>query len=226
VSTASAAGEPVEGYDFAVEPRGKWRRGRDKFLRNRAAALSLFVLLGLFTVGFLSRHLAPYGYLAVNVNALSEGPSWAHPFGTDQVGRDYFSAVLIGLGTEAKIALIVGLAGSLIGLTAGAMAGYFGGVVDNVVMRTTDIFLALPGFVMVLVARSYLHASTPFQVSLVLAAVFWTGVARVVRATCLSLREQEYVDATRAVGAGNAREILRHVLPNAIGPHYGQTAWP
>lgn len=218
MSTASAAGEPVEGYDFDVEPRSNWRRGRDKFLRNRPAALSLFVLLGLFTVGFLSRHLAPYGYLAVNINALSEGPSWAHPFGTDQVGRDYFSAVLIGLGTEAKIALMVGLAGSLIGLTVGAMAGYFGGVVDNVVMRTTDIFLALPGFVMVLVARSYLHASTPFQVSLVLAAVFWTGVARVVRATCLSLREQEYVDAARAVGAGNARVILRHVLPNAIGP--------
>ena len=218
MSAASAAGEPLEGYEFAVEPRSKWQRGRDKFLRNRPAALSLFVLLGLFTVGFLSRHVAPYGYLAVNVNALSEGPSWAHPFGTDQVGRDYFSAVLIGLGTEAKIALIVGFVGSLIGLTVGAMAGYVGGVVDNVVMRTTDILLSLPGFIMVLVARSYLHASTPLQVSFVLAAVFWTGVARVVRATCLSLREQEYVEAARAVGAGNGRIILKHVLPNAIGP--------
>jgi ABC-type dipeptide/oligopeptide/nickel transport system permease subunit len=178
----------------------------------------MLVLLGLFAVGLLSRHLAPYGYLDVNIDALSVGPSWAHPFGTDQVGRDYFSAVMIGLGTEAKIALIVGLVGSLIGLAAGATAGYFGGVLDNVVMRTTDVFLALPGFVMVLVARTYLHASTPFEVSLVLAAVLWTGVARVVRATCLSLREQEYVEAARAVGAGNTRIILRHVLPNAIGP--------
>lgn len=218
MGAASAAGEPSEGYDFAVEPRSKWQRGRDRFLRHRPATLSLLLLLGLFAVGLLSRHIAPYGYLDVNIHALSADPSWAHPFGTDQVGRDYFSAVMIGLGTEAKIAMTVGLVGSLIGLATGAIAGYFGGALDNVVMRTTDVFLALPGFVMVLVARTYLNASTPFEVSLVLAAVLWTGVARVVRATCLSLREQEYVEAARAVGAGDTRIILKHVLPNAIGP--------
>jgi ABC-type dipeptide/oligopeptide/nickel transport system permease subunit len=97
---------------FDVEARSTWRRAARRFRRHRLATASLFFLALVFGIGLLSRHIAPYGYLEVNVNALSQAPSWAHPFGTDQIGRDYFSRILYTLGTEGKIALIIAFVGS------------------------------------------------------------------------------------------------------------------
>ncbi len=214
---AAEAAEPVEDDGFVVESVGHWALARRRFFRHRLAVVGLLVLGVLFTVGFLARHIAPYGYLELDVSSLAEGPSSAHLFGTDQLGRDYFSRIVFGIGTEATIALLVGFFGTLIGTLLGAVSGYFGGAVDNILMRLTDLLLTLPPLLVLLVAASYLHATTVLWVSVLMACVLWMPVARIARARCLSLREQAYVDAARAMGASDVRIITRHVLPNAIG---------
>lgn len=215
-STAAPA-EPCDDYDFAGGPRSQWARARSRFFQHRLAVASLFILVFLFSAGFLAGRLAPYGYQTINPAALSSPPTWAHPFGTDQVGRDYFSRVLYGIGTEAQIALLVAFLGTLIGTVVGLVCGYFGGLVDNVLMRVTDVFLTLPPLITVLIGAVYLDATGLFRISLLLGCLLWMPVARIVRGTCLSLREREYVDAARAMGASDLRIIGRHILPNAAG---------
>ena len=177
---------------------------------------SLVLLTVVFGAGFLAGDLASYPYMRPNVDALSLSPRWGHLFGTDLYGRDYFSSVLYGLGTDAQIALFVGFVGTLIGVLVGAVSGYFSGAVDTVVMRFTDLLLTMPAFVVVLVAAAFLHATTPLTVAALLAGLLWMPVARIVRGTCLSLREKEYVEAARAMGASDIRIMARHVLPNAV----------
>jgi glutathione transport system permease protein len=216
-ASAAAPDEQLDDYDFAGESRSQFARARRRFFQHRLAAASLFVLVLVFSAGFLAGHLAPYGYQEINPSALSAAPSWTHPFGTDQVGRDYFSRVLYGIGTEAQIALLVAFLGTLIGTLVGAVCGYFGGLIDNVLMRVTDVFLTLPPLITVLIGAVYLDATGLFRISILLACLLWMPVARIVRGTCLSLREREFVDAARAMGASDLRIIGRHVLPNAIG---------
>jgi peptide/nickel transport system permease protein len=203
-------------YDFSMPPRGSGRRVISGFRRHRLAVASLVLLTLMCTAGLLSPKLAPYGYAEINPSALSEAPSWAHPFGTDGLGRDYLSRVLLGIGTEVRIAVLVGLVGTLIGVVIGVTAGYYGGLVETVLMRATDLLLTLPPLIIVLVAAAEFHATTPGKVALLLACLLWLPVARVTRATCLSLREKEYVEAARAMGASSQRVILRHLLPNAL----------
>lgn len=152
-------------------------------------------------------HFAPYGYLEINPNALSQAPSWAHPFGTDQVGRDYLSRVLLAIGTEARIAILVALFGTFVGTFVGVVAGYFGGAVGELLMRMTDVFLTLPPLVVVFVAAVYLNTTTTVTISILLACLLWMPMARVVRGSALSLREKEYVEAARAMGASDLRII-------------------
>lgn len=216
-SEAAPANDP-ESYEFAVETLRRWTLVRRRFFRHRLAAASLFIFVIVAASGFLAHHLAPYGFEEVNIKALGEAPSWAHPFGTDSGGRDYFSLVLYGIGVDIRIALLVGVFGTLIGTFLGAAAGYFGGLFDNLVMRAIDLFLTMPPLVLLLVAASYLHATTLIKVSLLLSAVVWMPMARVVRGACLSLREREFVDAARAMGASDLRIITRHIVPNVSGP--------
>jgi peptide/nickel transport system permease protein len=185
-------------------------------MQHRLAVASLVLLAGVFAVGFLATHLAPYGYEEVSIKALSSGPSWAHPFGTDQIGRDYFSRTMLGVRTEAEIALVIGIFGTLIGTLIGAAGGYLGGFVDLVVMRVVDWMLTVPTLVTVLVAAAFLHVDTFFEICLLLACLLWMPVARVVRAATLVVREEEYVQAARAMGASDLRIIRRHIVPNVI----------
>jgi ABC-type dipeptide/oligopeptide/nickel transport system permease subunit len=217
---SAGAASPDEFYDLYtmdLEPEGQWTRAWRRFRRHRLAMASLVIITIVFAAGFLASRLAPYGYEEVNIKALSASPSWAHPFGTDQVGRDYFSRTLHGLRTEAEIALLIGFFGTLIGVLVGASAGYLGGLTDRVVMRLVDLLLTVPPLVVVLVAASFFKTNTLSEVSLLFAAVLWMPVARVVRSATLVVREQEYVQAARAMGAGDLRIIRRHVLPNVVG---------
>jgi ABC-type dipeptide/oligopeptide/nickel transport system permease subunit len=166
----------------------------------------------------LAHRLAPYSYDAVNIHALSESPNWAHPFGTDQTGRDYFSRVLLALGTEIRIVATVGFVITVAGTVIGAVAGYYGRWVDNFLMRATDVFLTMPPLVTLLVAAQYLNVTSVYRIAALIGCVLWMPIARVARSTCLALREQEYADAARALGASDARIIARHLLPNTIGP--------
>lgn len=216
---SAGAATPDEFYDeytMDLEAEGYWARARRRFFHHRLAVFSLFILGGVFLVALLAGQLARYGYNEPNINALSSGPSWAHPFGTDQTGRDYFSRTVLGLRTEVELAVVVGIVGTMIGTFLGAVSGYFGGFADLLVMRFADLLLTVPPLVTVLVTASFLKTDTFFEVTLLIGAVLWMPVARIVRATTLGLREQEYVQAARAVGASDSRILRKHILPNAI----------
>jgi peptide/nickel transport system permease protein len=217
VSAGAAAPEEFyDAYTFDVEARSTWRLAFRRFRRHRLAFVSVFILALTITAGLLAGQLAPYPYHYGSLDALSSPPTWSHPFGTNQLGRDYLSDILHALGTEVRVLLLVAVLGTTLGTVFGAIAGYFGGVVDNVLMRFTEVLLILPALVTLLVAAAYLHADTLFRVSALLACVLWMPVARQVRAACLTIRERDYVAAARAVGASDLRIILRHVLPNTV----------
>jgi ABC-type dipeptide/oligopeptide/nickel transport system permease subunit len=182
-------------------------------MRHRLAAASLVILTIVVAAGFLSGHIAPYGYEQVNIDALSVSPSWAHPFGTDQVGRDYFSRTLYGLGTEAEIALIVGIVGSLIGMIVGAAAGYIRRLTDSVVIRFADLLLTVPPLVTVMVAAAFLHTETLGTTSLLFACVLWMAVARVVRSASLVVIGLRRADRRRPNPRECAPALDRHRRP-------------
>jgi ABC-type dipeptide/oligopeptide/nickel transport system permease subunit len=201
-----------------IKPRSQWAYARMRFMRHRLALGSLVVLLFIFGCGAFASAIAPYTYQQINLESLSQAPSAKHIFGTDSAGRDSFSRTLYGIRTTARVGIFVGVLSTLIGTIMGGLAGFYGGWMDNLLMRVTDLFLTLPLLAVLLTAARFLGHSTPTKLALLLAALIWTSIARVVRGSFLSLREKEYVEAARAAGAGDARIILRHMLPNTVGP--------
>ena len=126
--------------------------------------------------------------------------------------------MLYGIRTSARVGLLVGVLSTVIGTIIGGLAGYYGGWMDNLLMRVTDLFLTLPLLAVLLVSAKYLGHSTPLKLALLLAFLIWTQIARIVRGSFLSLREKEYIEAAKAAGAGDLRIMLRHMLPNTVGP--------
>jgi peptide/nickel transport system permease protein len=203
-----------------IEARSHWAYARKRFFRHRLAMGSLVVLAIVLAAGFAADRVAPYAFDDIDLNNLAAPPTTEdkHYFGTDQLGRDYFSRVLYGIQTSARVAFIVAFLSTVIGVVIGALAGYFGGWLDNLLMRVTDLVLTLPGLAVLLVASAYLGQGSPYRVAVILALLFWTVLARIVRGTFLSLREKEYVEAAKAAGGSDLRIMLKHILPNSLGP--------
>jgi peptide/nickel transport system permease protein len=174
-------------------------------------------VIAIFACGFLAPYIAPYPYADIHLENLLQPPSREHWFGTDGLGRDYFSNVLWGIRTSAEVGMVVALLSSILGLIIGALAGYYRGWLDNLLMRFTDLLLTLPALAILAVAGKFIGGSQ-WDITLILAFFFWTGLARVVRGVFLSLREKEYVEAAKAGGASDARIMFRHILPNTLGP--------
>ena len=219
-------------YDTGLElkARSQWAYARSRFFRHRLAMGSLVVLVAILLCGAFAGHIASYPYDGIDLNNLNAPPTTKahHYFGTDQLGRDYFTRVLYGIRTSARVAFFVAILSTVIGTLVGAFAGYFGGWCDNLLMRFTDLILTLPPLAVLLVAAARLgngsinfyvfHLGQEYRVAFILAFLFWTGIARVVRGLFLSLREKEYIEAAKASGSGDVRIIFRHMLPNSMGP--------
>jgi peptide/nickel transport system permease protein len=225
-------------HGVELEARSQWAYARMRFFRHKLAVTSLIILIGFGLVALFAGSIAPYGEDEIPlddlINSLNKAPTLAdwHIFGTDQLGRDYFSRVIYGVQTSLGVAIVVALISTAIGTTIGAVAGYYGGAVDNGLMRFTDLILTLPGLAILLVAAQFFGQGDvnvnlgfttvtipqPMVIGLILAFLFWTGIARIVRGLFLSLREKEFVEAAKAAGAGDRRIILRHILPNCVGP--------
>ena len=202
-----------------LESRSQWSYARRRFLRHKLAMGSLVVLTLILLTGVFAHQVAPYSYDEIDLLNAGVGPSLEgkHYFGTDLLGRDYFSRVVYGIQTTEKVAFLVAFLSTLIGTLIGAFAGFYGGKVDNLLMRFTDLALTLPGLAVLLTAAAFLGNGSQYRTAVILALLFWTALARIVRGTFLSLREKEYVEAAKAAGSGDLRIMFRHMLPNAVG---------
>jgi peptide/nickel transport system permease protein len=217
--TAEPAG-PLGALPAAIAT-GQWRVVARRFRRRKLAMAGLAGLALLALSAIFAPMLTPYDVTpTLNSEVLAESrqsPSLRHPFGTDELGRDQLTRVLYGGRISLLVGLSVALASSVIGTTVGAVAGYFGGWVDQVLMRLVDLLLVMPGTALVMIAQKGLGSSVQVIV-LVLAFLFWRSIARIVRGLFLSLKGQEFVEAARASGASSARIIVSEMLPSAVGP--------
>lgn len=196
-----------------MKKREFWGRLKD----NRMAMTGLALVLGLFLVSIFAPLLAPYDPNSIDLKQVLMPPSPQHWLGTDTLGRDVLSRIIFGSRVSLKVGFVaVGLA-TIIGLLVGALAGFYGGVVDQILMRLVDLMLCFPAFFLILAVIAVLEPSI-WNIMVVIGLTSWMGVARLVRAEFLSLREREFVAAARALGASDARLIFRHMLPNALAP--------
>jgi ABC-type dipeptide/oligopeptide/nickel transport system permease subunit len=214
--TGVTAGEAGIVDVVAAQPRGReiWRR----FRRNRLAVLGLAFIVLLILVAIFAPLIAPHDPIEYrDIGHYREGPSSDHWFGTDRIGHDVFSRVVYGARISLRIGIIATAISLLIGVILGAVAGFFGGGVDTTLMRVTDIGLAIP-YIVLAVAIATVLGRSENSVILVLGLTGWLGITRIVRASFLSLRELEYVEAARALGFSRLRIMFRHILPNALQP--------
>jgi peptide/nickel transport system permease protein len=204
--------------EFTVARRSQTQMVVRRFLAHRLAVASLVVLLLVIVGSLIGGRLWTYHYDEIT-DEFSTPPSLAHPMGTDDIGHDSMARILRGAQKSVQVALLVALLSTTFGAVLGALAGYYRGAVDSVLMRFTDLVLTVPAIAVLAVLAATLanRAGNWFFVALVLAALVWTYIARVVRGQFLSLREKEFVEAARALGASDRRIIFRHLLPNATG---------
>ena len=186
-------------------------------LRNRLALLGLVIVGVVVFVAVFAPLIAPYDYAAINPKEVLMPPSLKHPFGTDHLGRDVLSRIIWGARVSVEVGIVsVGIS-VLVGTLLGAVAGYFGGWIDEIIMRFVDIMLCFPTFFLILAVISVLEPSI-INIMVVIGLTSWMGVARLVRAEVLSLREREFVLSAKISGLSHWRVITRHIIPNAMGP--------
>jgi peptide/nickel transport system permease protein len=223
--------EPDTGMPAVQEPRARsqWDLTVRRFVRHRLAMVSLGVLVLLYVVVSFPHLFAPYALNPKNLplSAANQPPSLKHLFGTDELGRDQTTRIMYAAHVSMTIGLMVAICSTLIGTLVGAVAGYFGGWIDQLLMRITDLFLVVPGIAVIATAMQGLSSrsfpvvgrvSTVTLIIAVMSVLFWQTIARVVRGLFLSIKEKEFVDAARATGASSWRIMFRHILPNVVGP--------
>ncbi|MBD8064793.1 ABC transporter permease [Devosia sp. PTR5] len=202
-----------------TKPQSYGRRVVKRFLKHRPAVISLGFLMLLALVIIIGPYLSPYTFDGQDFTLIgAPGPMNAqHWLGTDELGRDAMTRLIYG----GRVSLAVGLAGAVIatfaGTLVGALSGFYRGWVDLLLMRFTDVMLSIPTLPLVLLLSGLFRPSPPLLVAIV-GLLIWMGTARLVRSQFLALREREFVEAARALGAGGPRLMFRHILPNAIGP--------
>jgi peptide/nickel transport system permease protein len=195
----------------------QFRRNCHRFLvRNRLNLVGVVIVFGFLFLSLLGPTLAPYDSNAQDItNSKLLAPSWHHPMGTDELGRDVLSRIMVGTRISLQVAVVVLGFAVTFGTIVGAISGFFGGFVDEMLMRFTDMFLAFPAFVLAIAIAASLGKSLT-NTMIALSTVFWPWYARLVRGQVLAIREREFVDAARSVGLSPSRLLLKHILPNAI----------
>ena len=188
---------------------------RKRFWKNRMAVAGSVIVVLLFVVSLLAPWLAPYDPNAIDLKNVLAPPSGGHLFGTDPLGRDVLSRMIWGAGISLKVGFVATGIAILIGTMLGAVAGYYGRWVDAVIMRFVDIMLCFPAFFLILAVIALLEPSI-WNIMIVIGLTGWMGVTRLVRADFISLKERDFVQAARVIGAKDLRIIFLHILPNAM----------
>jgi ABC-type dipeptide/oligopeptide/nickel transport system permease subunit len=216
-ATKPVVTEPVTGRverEFTVRDRGQLRQALTRFLRHRLAVASLTVFVLLVLLAFIGPLFWKYGYKDITPDN-SQAPSLAHPFGTDNLGHDMFAVTLRGLQQSIKVALSIALIATVAGTLWGVISAYYRGFVDTALMRLADLVLTIPALALA-AALANNFGGTWWIIAIILGSLSAPYVARVVRGVVLSLRELEYVEAARALGASNLRIMMRHLVPNSF----------
>ena len=218
-----------------------WAISIRRLLRKKLGVACLIIILLMYGSGILAPLVTPYGFNDQDLSITKQGPSISHPFGTDRLGRDIFTRIIYGLRTTVIITIVTLVTGSLlIGISLGLLAGYFGRFIDTLIMRVGEVSSAFPEIFLVLIIISTVKAPVTVWVrkiedivnfdivslgvvdylvlSLALAIFSWFGMARLVRGQVLQVRENQYVEAARGIGVPTSRILMRHVLPNVMGP--------
>ena len=218
-----------------------WALSLRRLMRKKLGVACLAVILLMYGSGILAPVVSPHGYNDQDLSMAKQGPSLSHPFGTDRLGRDILSRIIYGLRTTVIITVTTLVTGSLaLGITLGLMAGYFGRLIDTIIMRVGEVTSAFPEIFLVLIIVATvkppitewvrgIEDAVGFDIvrlgivdymviALALSIFSWFGMARLVRGQVLQVRENQYVEAARAVGVSTPRILLRHVFPNVIGP--------
>lgn len=189
----------------------------NRFRKNKLSVAGGIIVLALFFIALFASAISPYNPNDIDRKHVLEAPSIKHPFGTDDLGRDVLSRMFYG----ARISLAVGFVAvgisSLIGIVLGALSGYYGGWAERIIMRFIDIMLTIPTFFLILAVIAFI-GSNIWNIMIVIGLTSWMGVARLVRAEFLSLKEREYVLAARALGASDLQIIFRHIMINSMAP--------
>jgi peptide/nickel transport system permease protein len=202
-----------EGRVRTSELRRSWMR----FKRFKPGVVALVFIGFLSIVAIVPGVFEPYVYHETNLRQRGESPSWEHPLGRDDIGRDVLSRIIRGTRVAFIVALSAMSISLFIGVTVGAISGYFGGWIDSVLSRLVDTLMAFPLLVLLITLAAVIGPSLQTTV-IVIGLTVWSSYARIVRADVLSVREREFVFAARAIGATDRRIIIRHVLPNVLGP--------
>jgi peptide/nickel transport system permease protein len=190
-----------------------WKR----LQKNKLAVAGMIILLMIILVAIFAEQIAPYSYEQQDYSSTFQGPSTAHWFGTDNFGRDIFSRVIFGTRTSLQIGFISLAFGAFLGCILGAVAGYFGGAIDTAIMRFTDILMSIPRTVLAIAIATTLGTGlTNAVIAVAISSI--PNFARVVRASTLTVKDQEYVEAARCIGAKSPHIIAQHIFPNVLAP--------
>lgn len=216
---ATAVALPRAGIPLRTKERPQLLRAWDLFSRNRLATLGLVFLLILGSAALLAPWVAPYDPNAINLmpDQVLQPPSWAHPFGTDELGRDGFSRAIFGARISLAVGIIASLVAVTLGVLVGATAGMAGGWVDSFLMRSVDILLSVPLFFLIMISQIVFPPSI-FTIMIIIGVASWMDISRLTRGEFLALRSSEFVSAANVVGMNPWRIAWRHILPNASGP--------
>jgi len=210
-----------------VKGRSLWVDARRRLTRNRAAMTGIIILSAIALLAIFAPLVSPYGFNEQNYDIIACAPSWwpaeasctvpGHVFGTDSIGRDLFVRVLFGARVSLAVGLVATLVSLLIGVLYGAVAGYLGGRIDSLMMRLVDILYSLP-FVFFVIILMVMFDRNFILLFVAIGAVEWLTMARIVRGQTLSIKQKEFIEAARAAGVGPLATIIRHVIPNVVGP--------
>jgi ABC-type dipeptide/oligopeptide/nickel transport system permease subunit len=199
------------------KPRSLWRIAWKRLAKNKLALLGLGIVIFFVIVAILAPYITPYPWNEVDLSRALQPPSWKHLLGTDEFGRDIFSRIIYGTRVSLQFAFFAQLISISIGTILGLISGFYGGWVDDLIMRIVEILFAFPFLLFVIAVVSTLGPGIQ-NLYLAVALIGWAGISRIIRGQVLSLRERDFVAGAIAIGASTWRILFRHILPNALSP--------
>jgi len=220
-SFVPAPKDSEELQQITGRPTTYWSDAIRRIRRNKLALVGFWIIIALFVVAIVGPMVSPYSYEDQDLENTFQSPTLRHPFGTDQLGRDQMTRVMYGSRISLAVGLVCAALNFLIGVTYGGISAYFGGRVDDIMMRIVDILYGIPTLIIVILLTVLFKdrgVSPLVNVFIAIGLTYWLPMARIVRGEILSLKEREFALAAKTIGAPNNRILFRHLIPNAMGP--------